>query len=311
MRGKRVLGFLGVLSLVCLFCSASAAPNKDVTIDPKVTLDFETGLITPFGTLKLSNGETFTIEVVGLIGGYKLYDTQVMGTKSEPKPDKSGLIDPTKAEDKDIIKETITVVHRSEFSSYQIIVTRKTARTDVNANNRTWVIPVFTHGWALDFCGGFVVDSLTNPVYYLEQGTGADAANSYIKENKNAEDKFTLGLVAMVHLYHTKALGNPDWICWAPLTFGLGFGANTEARYYFGTSCRFGGVLYLTAGGSFGAISALPAKYAKDAKADQSALTTLSKRNYWGFFLSLSYAFSGTAAKGKLQQPFSTSTKGT
>ena len=323
MKRGILIGVVGLVGLSCLCVLGWGGQNSTPLPKILLTLDFTTGIMSPFGTLKLSDGQDFEIEIVSLEPNYKKFDIQVTGIKSASL---QGENPPSgKPEEKDIPSfVTIPIKHSSEYSSYQIIVKRKNPASDKDINSRTWVIPVFTHGWTLDFAGGFTADFLTSPVYYLEQTTYNNEAGNFIKENKDAEDLCTLGLVAMVHLYHTKIFGNPDKICWVPLTFGLGYSKSTDARYYFSPilGVCLGTKLFANVGVSLGAIDTLPGKYTKNAKSasgstnmdlifttDKDPLSTLAKKTSWGIFVSLSYSFSSAAAKEKLQQPFTTGSK--
>jgi hypothetical protein len=172
--------------------------------------------------------------------------------------------------------------------------------------NQTWEIDVFNLEWAAGFAGGFTLDWLTDPIFELDSGDQDGTMGAFVRRNRPAQDSTTLGLAAMVHLFHT----NPDFlggrgVNWAPLSFGLGINDDSEARYFVGSSLHFQNKLYLTVGAVFGEEDRLPnGLHEGDFTTERNALATLDQRTDSAFFFALSYAFIDTA-EGHLKKAFS------
>ena len=289
--------------------AGTPAGNEDQTNVSvhQVSIDYLKGLIIPFGRIELAKGETLKILVFNLPEDAEKYEFGVLGLVESIE--KRGA---ARTKDLGPFETLITIIHDSAYQSYRV-----TVRKRESGETLTWFIPVFTHAWTLDFSGAFTFDWLINPLYYLEPGTQADPNQNvprngfFIRRNTKGEDAVGLGAAAMVHLYHTKYLHFlKKTFAWAPLSFGLGVGVNTETRYYLGTSVRVGDVLFLTAGAVFGKVDRLPANLAEGGfVAEANALGTLPRRSTAAVFIGISYAFAGKKAKEQLEQAFSMSNR--
>ena len=289
------------------FGQEKAAPEEETELPQHdVSIDYITGLVVPFGRIEIAESGILKILVLNLKSDEE-YEFVITGIE-KPTTEKRGK----EAGTKKVTFKLIEIKHDPLYQSYRV-----TVKKNGEPESRSWVIPVFTHAWTLDFSGAFTFDRLINPVYYLEPGTQTDPIQNvpqngfFVRRNTKAEDGVGLGAAAMVHLYHTKYLRFlKKTFTWAPLAFGLGVGANTETRYYLGTSARVGDVLFLTAGAVFGKVDRLPANLAEGGfVAEANALATLPRRSKVALFLGISYAFAGKKAKEQLEQTFSLSNR--
>jgi hypothetical protein len=290
------------------FGQESAAPKKETKLlEYDVSLDYLSGLVVPFGRIEIADSGKLKILVLNLLPKVEDYEFALTGIVI-PATGKRGL----EVKSTEVQLNTgrlLEIMHDPRYQSYQVTVIKKGEKPE----SRSWFIPVFTHAWTLDFSGAFTFDRLINPLYYLEPGTQAELNQNvprngfFVRRNTKGEDAVGLGAAAMVHLYHTKYLHFlKKTFAWAPLSFGLGVGANTETRYYLGSSVRVGDVLFLTAGAVFGKVDRLPANLAEgNFVADADALGTLPRKGEVAFFLGISYAFAGKKAKEQLEQTFS------
>ncbi len=178
--------------------------------------------------------------------------------------------------------------------------------------DRTWYVEVEHESWQLAITGAFTADDLTDPVYFLEATTrtvtdaegGQSTENGYVvRRNEAAENRFTLGAAAMVHLFHERLGG--ETVKWAPVSFGIGVNGDSNARYYLGTSARFGEKLYLTGGLVAGSVARLPANLAVGSfTADPNALGTLGTRTDAGWFLAVSLSLADVDVGSIFRKPF-------
>jgi IPT/TIG domain len=280
--------------LLCLLSISSTAYS-----DGTVQLDHRDGSVTPFQTVELSKGDNLFVQIV---------NTEITCTEysvsAQVPPD-------TNRERLKTTEKKLTIKHDGKATAYQVNATRMAtaAATCPLLPNRVWTLPVFTHRWNLGFAGAFTVDTLTDRVYFLAPGSNNGAQGFFVRRNTSNEDHVSLGAAAMVHVYHT------DWgtfahdIGFVPLSFGLGIGTAAETRYYLGTGVRFGDQFFLTLGGVFGSARRLPDSLTEGAfTTDANALASPPKGRGQSFFVSLSYAFLGSAAKAALQAPFVSST---
>jgi hypothetical protein len=168
-----------------------------------------------------------------------------------------------------------------------------------------WKVRVTTDGWDIFFSGAFTADKLNNPVFTLvpedrdldnDPNHTKETSGFVVTEREDREDSFRLAAAAMVHVIHT----NPNRLSafdinWVPLSFGLGVGDNSQARYFLGTGIRFGEKFFLTAGGVIGPVTRLPNKVSLgDFTTDAAVLNDpLPTRNKTAFFIGVSYSFAG------------------
>jgi hypothetical protein len=291
--------------LVSLLTAAEAVAELEVE------LDHATGVAKPAGTISLRDDEVLVLKVANTSRQCFTFNlTEVEETRADLQAEK----DP-KVSFGDMVE--LRVTHREEVVAYEVEVKLKpnlsselkTACSE--RSNITFKIPVDTYGWALAFAGAFTYDELTDPVFSLEVGVeNPDAAPEmqrqgfFVRESPDEEDDFTLGAAAMVHLYHSDPerlrpffLPESCQVNWAPLSFGLGISDQSEARYFVGTTLRFGKKMFLVIGGVFGARERLPNGLALgDFTTDANSLKTLGSKTDSALFVGLSYSFLNTGA---------------
>jgi hypothetical protein len=301
LRALARLHVVWLLSLCIAGCLAIAEARMEAATST-VMLDHRDGSVTPFQTLELSKGDSVSVTVVHT-------DTTCFSY-----PISAQVADTGRSGDEDTSTKKLSITHDGKASSYQVTVSKRAGVTDACGGlpDRTWTLPVFTHGWTLGFAGGFTVDSLIDRSYVLEAGTQNGVQGYFVGRNKGAEDSAVLGVAALVHLYHTDwAVSNRD-IGFVPISFGLGIGATAETRYFFGTGLRFSDQVFLTFGGVFGAAKRSPSGLPEGAfTTNANALATLGSEKGAGGFVALSYAFLGSGAKARLQTPFTSTSPAT
>jgi hypothetical protein len=282
---------LFVFLFMCFVCFGQTDNQNQRRLTPayEITLDFRTSAITPYGAIELSDGEILGINITRLPS--ENVEIVVNGLlqnkeKSVTVPDGDTSID-----------SYISIIHRSEMAAYQITV-RNLAPDGVA---HSWIIPVITAHWAVDFSGAFTVDALGNTSYYLEPAVRNNESGYFVRKNVNSS-KLGLGTAAMVHLYFNK---NNSKLKVIPITFGIGVSTGSDIRYYIGPSLRFGGAAYLTIGAVLGDVDRPPVSTPVNSfVTDPNALTNVSKKKKFQLFLGFSYSFINSNAQERLQQPF-------
>jgi len=294
----RMQAALGLL-LGCVWLG----PVATVALAKVVTINHETGEITPADVIGLREGQTLEIVIARTNPDCFNYQYTAVEVK-EAKPRET-------EDERQLLRTSFnfpTIVHDGRNRDYQVVATRKDhPPEDANCEKETlrargpespWIIPVRTYGWTLGFSGGFTVDELTDPVFGLEPATregedGMSVQGFQVFREVASEDDYDLGAAAMIHVYHT----NPSnrWARWfAPLSFGLAVNDGAEVRYFLGPSVRFGTELFLTAGIAFGSVDRLPSGLeAGGFTTDANALQNLGNRTDTAIFLGLSYSFLG------------------
>lgn len=269
----------------------SAAPTKEIVFD------HSSGVLSPGGPVALGRDDILTIHVSNTFNNcFQFLPTL---TPARTGLERSGEplvnIDVPVRYDGKAAGITLSIKYQPGLSPERRAICEELPEREVQ-------IPVENLAWALGFAGAFTADSLTDPVFFLEPGTkeinGTDTAGFNVRKNSDAKDTATLGTAAMIHLYHT----DPDRYSsllgsnWAPVSFGLGVGADSKAKYLFGTSLRWDEHLYLTGGIAFGSVKRLPNTLdTRDHSftTNANALDNLPSHNRVGVFFSVSYTFLG------------------
>jgi hypothetical protein len=287
--------------------SLSAAPTKEITFD------HSSGVLSPGGPVALGRDDVLTIHVTHTFNGCFQFLTTL--TPAPVGAERSGEplvnIDVPVRYDGKAAGITLSIKYLPGLLPERRAICEELPERDVQ-------IPVENLAWTLGFAGAFTADSLTDPVFFLEPGTkkinGTDTAGFNVRKNSDAKDTATLGTAAMIHLYHTdpdryrSLLGSN----WAPVSFGLGVGADSKTKYLFGTSMRWDEHLYLTGGIAFGSVKRLPNTFDTGDHSfttNANALDNLPSRNRVGVFFSVSYTFLGRNlrdANGPFMSAFST-----
>ena len=164
----------------------------------------------------------------------------------------------------------ITQIHDPQFGGYYISVdpingpTVTAAKLDKDGkpivgedgrpieakelSKATYLVLVRTDQWDLAFSGGFTISDLTDPVFVTRVD---DAMQNIVARDTSSEDSASLGLAAMVHIYHQK---RP----WLAATFGIATGNDDETAYMVGPSYRFSDKAAVTFGYMFSPVDTLP-----------------------------------------------------
>lgn len=295
---------------VAAFLSLSTEPAH---AKKEVRLDHPTQTIAPSGTIALYPDELLALTVAGTSRECYTFNLKAL---EPPAADQQGAAAaPIEWED-----VPIPVIHHRGVNAYEVEVRKRTDLTDDRRRlctlpDHTFRVPVETYEWGLALAGAFTGDKLTDPVFFLDDGVeNPDAPPEmqrqgfFILRDKKAQDSYSLGAAAMVHVFHddpyrfdfksgdsttqTTTTSGAGLVHWAPISFGLGVGQEAEARYFLGTSLRFGQKAYLTAGWAFGSMARLPNGLREGGFTTESnALGSLGSRTGSAFFLSLSFDF--------------------
>jgi hypothetical protein len=186
---------------------------------------------------------------------------------------------------------SLSTTHDGEVTAYEIaIADRSDAPQGCISAPRTFTIPVRPY-WHLAFTGGFVHDELKDPVFFLEPGKKTEGTTtldgSYVRQDTEAENGYNIGGASMIHLYSNTGLP----VAWVPITFGVALN-DSEPRFLLGTTVRFGSLLYLTAGATFGERDRLPTGvHVGDFTQNPNLITTLGKRRDQQAFVAISFKF--------------------
>jgi hypothetical protein len=240
--------------------------------------------------LRLKPKEEFVIKITNTAP--QCFDYQV---ESVPK---SG------SEAKGLTTVPLEVVHDEKYGGYIVDIRRKSNPEDPDCNtlqdmkglkDATIIIAVETLGVEVAFGGGFTISQLTDPVFAARPAAGG---GSVVERDKSAEDDFSLGVAAFLHVY------GKSWPKAAPaVTFGLGINGANEATYYVGPFWRLGDQAYLGGGVVFGSVARLPTGvHTGDPITDPNVLTDLPTRTDAAAFVGFSYTFLGN--KEAFQKPF-------
>ncbi|MGH8176844.1 MAG: hypothetical protein ACREV5_11340 [Steroidobacter sp.] len=282
-----------------------------------MTLDHETHAQTQQGSLRLRPGDAITFVVTNTYKPCFYYNAV-----SVDDPPAKGDAFLAEIPD-DAHFEFPRTTHDSGTAVYEVSATLKDGSEcaerakQLGLKSHEWSVDVETLGWSIGLAGAFAIDKLTDPVFFLEPAANGAVQGFTVGRDSSAEDDTNQDLAIMIHLYNSgwnRARPNAsllhtllDGVTWAPLSFGVGFKDN--ARYYLGTSLRFGDAGYLTLGKVFGKVDRLPSGMAVgDFTENGNALATLGARSDNAIFLSLSYKFLSTGLQGKLGGQFGAAT---
>lgn len=278
-------------ALFVVFVSLAASPlqasgQQCEPEDSKITINHRLGTVSPDGTVRLRHDQWFCIEIVNTDESCILVNFQEL-----PPSLQAAAGGPPVA---------FRVQHHEDIGSYKVTIgikdhcKTKTPRLDPLER----VIPVETYGWTLGLAGAFTADGLTDPVFFLDQGERSKPGEPetsetgfFVRERSSAQDDAKLGAATFMHLYHNNqnkfGRGGVNWV---PLSFGLGIGDSSQAKYFLGTGIRFGTRAFLTAGLALGARERLPDSLEVGLfTTDQNALKTLPQKTTEEWFLSLSF----------------------
>lgn len=311
IRSRLVVG----LAALCL-CVAAPLYGKET-----VTLDHQTQMVVPGGTIGLYADELLELVVTNTDRDCYTFNLEVV--EEEPEGAKLQGRDPKTT-------VVIPVIHHAGVSAYEVVVRKLANLPGCSLPDHTFRVPVETYEWRLAIAGAFTGDRLTDPVFYLEDGIENPEAPEemqrqgfFVRQSTDAEDSYSLGAAAMVHLFHndpfrfdfkwrdrSRPPGDPvpgaGLVHWAPLSFGLGVGEDSDTRYYVGSSLRFGQKAYLTAGWVFGSRNRLPDGLdVGDFTTEVNALGSLGSKTTSAFFLGLSFDFIDVGASS-FMGPFQT-----
>ena len=284
MFRSRTLVFAYAAAAFLIAPAASAVPCHST--DPIVSIDHQTGAVSPAGPLQVADGEHFCIEIQNTDP-----ECLVVNLTAVPAPAIRTL------SDLGVPATTyqMRVRHTGATGSYEVALTKKAGddcKTAPGPVTRT--IPVETLGWRVDLAGAFTADGLVDPVFFLESATRPKPtapteteSGFLVRDRTAAEDDQELGAAVFLHLYRSTA---KPAIHWVPLSFGLGIAEGSRAKYYLGTGVRFSDRAFLTAGVALGPERRLPDGLGlDDFTTDANSLKSLPERTTESWFASLSF----------------------
>lgn len=156
----------------------------------------------------------------------------------------------------------------------------------------TFTVAVKTGGFRLTFTSGFEFSGLTSKTYSI--------VGNQVVEDTRARDSFRPDLSALANLQFPKCRWSP-YLCdhvidKFGLAFGIGLGADSDARYYFGPSFALGSQFILTAGIAGGKVSTLPAGQSLGAAPINGAntLNSLPTRFTTSWYVGITFGFTNT-----------------
>lgn len=261
-----------------------------------VTLDHRTGAMSPNGPMDLRNGELFKIEVTNTYPDCFHYNQVAVRKEDRDRLERlQRELGPP---------ETVTwsVPHRSQIASYEIsVVPRSCTGVQNLPPERKWTIVVNTHGWDLGMSGAFTIDTVTDPVYFLDKTTQNGEEGFLVSQrDSSAENEVNLSTALQVHLFDTK----PRALTFVPFSFGIAVSDTfSTAKYLVGTGLAFERKFFVTGGVMFSQVSRLPnAVGLGDFTTDGNVLSDLPKRTDTGFFVS--FSLNVTTVGSIFSQPF-------
>jgi hypothetical protein len=261
-----------------------------------VTLDHKAGTTSPNGPIDLRNGELFKIEVTNTYPDCFSYNQVAI---REPDPARLTELRASLGP-----PETVTwsVSHRSQIASYEIsAVTRACSGIGGLPPERKWTIAVNTHGWDLGMSGAFTIDTVTDPVFFLDKTTQNGEEGFLVSQrDSSAENEVNLATALQVHLFDTK----PRAITFVPFSFGIAVSDTfSNTKYLVGTGLSFERKFFVTGGLMFSQVSRLPDSLGlNDFTTDAEALAELPKRTDIGAFVS--FSLNVTTVGSIFSQPF-------
>lgn len=272
-----------------------------------VQLDTTTRLATPAGALRLRPQDLVIFRILNTNSSCYDFNFETIKESEEEKKESARL----KFPHDEIV--TISTRHERKVVSYRISMTRK-AGADAECNRSyTWEIPVITDGWSLGFAGAFTIDGLTDPVFFLEEGsldagTDSEREGFFLRSQEAAEDSYKLSVAGMINLFDSDeerwkfAGGN-----WVPISFGLGINDGSEVRYFLGTGLRFSQHLFVSVGAVFGSRDRPPNDLVIGGfTTEANKLDNLPTKTDASAFIAISYSFLNPGEslfKGRFKQP--------
>lgn len=274
-----------------------AASGVSFAAESKViTLDHKSGTTSPNGPIDLRNGELFKIEVINTYPDCFSYN-QVAVRAPDPARLEALRTGPGEPE-----TVTWSVYHRSQIASYEIAAVARSC-SDVKGlpPERKWTIAVNTHGWDLGMSGAFTIDTVTDPIFFLEETTQNGEEGFIVSQRESsAENDVNLSTALQVHLFDTK----PQAVTFVPFSFGIAVSDTfSTTKYLIGSGVSFEKKFFVTAGLMFSPVSRLPNTAGLgDFTTDGNALAELPKRTDTGFFVS--FSLNVTTVGSIFSQPF-------
>lgn len=249
-------------------------------------------------SIEASDGDTIVVEVADTCPGQ--FDFRVEGIERAPEVLGPRSLEPCAAATKEV-----RWTHEGRYGGYllrisapsPVLVRKAGAQPDTKElGSVVLIVHIRDTGWALEVGGGFTIDGLVSPRYALETRTGNGVAATFVTRDEAADDAATLGVASFVHAFHHKAP-------LVALSFGLGLGESSRARYYTGLSLRLGSKFALTGGVAWGNVDRLPAGVTTTTPVtDPNILNELPTRVGVKPFFALSYGFLGS--RDPLAKPF-------
>jgi hypothetical protein len=254
-------------------------------------------------TIEVSDRETITILIKNTLPDHFSYEVAGLPVSTSESLTRTTFrinnVDTPMVTDK-----TIPLIHDKRYGGYIVRIKSNTGnavkatidgKTQIELKDQTFVIAVKENQWNIDFAGAFTINSLTDPVFYLQSKDENGESTQVVVEDSKAQDSVRLGVGAFIHLYH-------DRLPYLAASFGLGVNQGNRVTYYLGPSWRFSGKAALTTGVALGSINRLPAGVTTGSLiADPNALNNLPTRIDEGWFFSISYGFLGS--KEPFQKP--------
>jgi len=310
-RRRWRLGHL-VLTVTLSSVAMLLTSEAEASSPREIVIFHDTQVRQPAGTVPLARGDVLNIRVSHTINWCYTYNLTNL-----PEPPAAVKESGRRASfTEDVL---VPVVHDGKAPGYRVSIKK---RTTLTADEKTrcflpdadFDIPVESLSWNLGFAGGFTADRIPDPVFFLEAGkkniNNVDTAGFFVKENRPAESRASLGTTAFIHLFHS----DPDkysifggFANWAPVSFGLAVGSNSQTKYFLGTSLRFDQHLYLTGGVAIGPSTRLPNTldlHDNNFTTSATALDNSPKRTAAGLFIGVSYTFLGHNLTSAFSGPF-------
>ena len=280
------------ISVALLLTNQVAAKERIVKFDHKESNTFDHIVANPGDTIKFTIentcAEAFSYGVEGVSRAVATVEKNTIQSESIKRECQKTT-------------HVISQTHDQSSSGYYVMV-KANGDTTFNTEgleDRTFFVVVDTSNWDVDFSGGFTLTDLTTPVFTTRKQRLMDGTiQDVIYQDRDAEDKYSLGLAGMVHLVHKNY---PSWAG----TFGLSITESGDTSYMFGPSVRLGDKATLTAGVMAGKVDRLPnGLQVGDVLTDANGLTNLGQKTETGFFLAISYSFMGEIGQGFFDQQF-------
>lgn len=293
MKTKQLIVVAFVFFSIGVSTTQTATASDDETGDPFIVIDHSRGSYEVLKKPIFSKNDKVSIHVENT--NISCYSFNLDTVKQENEDGVFALAAP---DNPDTVP--FTIYHDARTAAYEIDI-KKISDDDSCVNqNFSETFQVTTAAWKLAFSGALTYDDLTSQKYFLEPGTRSDptgmtSSGFFVREDLDGQDEGSAGFAILAHLYHeTKFNLKNSEISWAPLTFGLGAGSDSESKFYLGTSLKFGDALFLTGGFVSGKKDVLPSGSSIGSFTENAnALSTLGSKTDTAYFLGISYQFGG------------------